>query len=263
MSDIPPPPRQDPSGYSNYPRANFSTGQSQRPPGVYFDAIGIAWRMVQAEMSTWVLTSLVFGILVYAIILPINLGTNILFYGSILGPTIPSATTYAVGILTGLIPGMLIGVIQAGMLNMAVKQARGEPIRVGDMFKGFSHIGHIMLAALITTILTYIGIVLLIIPGMFAIGLFTFVPILIVDQKMTAFEAIETCWKNLKPHALAIFALVFVAALLSGLGVCLLCVGILFTIPIFILTIGLTYTYFFPAAVSTGYNQQIGIEPPR
>jgi len=266
MSEVPPPPPQhEQPGFSNYPRAGggYSTDPYTRPAGVYFDSIGQAWRMVQANFGTWVPSVLVAGIIAYAVTVPINFGGNYLIYGSVFGSRTFSFTSLIVSVLLGLLQGCITNVMAAGMLFMGVKQARNEQIGVGDIFCGFRRFGSIIIASLLTTIFIELGFCLLLLPGIFLAGAFAFVPLLIVDRDMQPWEAIVASYEALKAHAWAMFALVFVAGLASALGVCACGVGALFTAPIYMVTIGLTYNTFFPPAYAQFGYQPIGIEPPR
>jgi hypothetical protein len=52
--------------------------------------------------------------------------------------------------------------------------------------------------------------------------------------------------------------------LVAVLGYCLCLVGLLFTAPVYLMTLALTYNNFFPGPNSIAYNQtMIGTEPPR
>jgi len=138
-----------------------------------------------------------------------------------------------------------------------------ETIAIGDMFSGFRRMGSLMLGTLISTLAVDIGFALLIVPGIFLMGALVFVPLLILDQGMSPIDEVTRSVDTLKPHAWAMFGLVFVASLLAGLGACLCGVGVLFTAPIYLVTIGISYNNFFPASYGVTAGQPIGIEPPR
>jgi len=61
----------------------------------------------------------------------------------------------------------LHGPLAAGFYIVAAKTARGEVIDFGDFFKGFERFLPLFLVGLVTNILTSIGFVLLIIPGIY------------------------------------------------------------------------------------------------
>jgi len=261
MSDIPPPPWQPPSGYSNYPREHQSTDPYRRPPGVYFDSIGQAWSLVQANLGTWVLEGLIFGAIYYAAVFGLEF---LMIFSATSRSGIPATSTLILGIPLGIAVGCLMQILMAGQMVMGLKQARNEKIAVGDLFCAFQRGGWVILGMILTSICVFIGMCLCIVPGFFVAGLLMFVPLLIMDRNMTPIEAITTSYETLKPYAWAIFALSFVASLVASLGFCLCGIGGLFTFPIYYVTLGLTYNNFFPREAPTVFNQfHIGIEPPR
>jgi hypothetical protein len=71
-------------------------------------------------------------------------------------------------------------------------------------------------------------------------------------------------YNALKPFAWGMFIFMFVVGLCAGLGACLCGVGLLFTYPIYVLAVALTYNNFFPPVANQwAAGQQIGVEPPR
>ncbi len=262
MSQIPPDPSwQQPPGYSNYPRANDPFG---RPPGVYFDAIGAAWKLVQSDLSTWILTTLVGGFLIALVAGGCNIGINMLVYGSILNTGPFDLMKYLTAAALGIIPNMVVGIFSGSLLYMGLKQARSEPLNIGDLFIGFQCAVPLMIATLFVSLVTALGFVCLIIPGFFLIGALSFTPLLVIDRNMNPIEAMKASFNTLRADAWAMFALLFVAGLVVALGYCACFIGILFTLPVYFVTVGLTYNTYFPGApVAYGNQYQIGVEPPR
>ncbi len=120
-----------------------------------------------------------------------------------------------------------------------------------------------MLAVLIYDLAFYLGFALLIVPSFFVIGALAFVQLLVLDQNLSAWEAVVESYNTLRKHAWAMFALLVLTAVVVALGVCVCCVGVLFTAPIYAVTLGLAYNNFYPAPGAGGFQQQIGVEPPR
>ena len=266
MSDFPPP-SQDPSGYSNYPRDIYGGGDPnnpyQRPPGVYFDSFSQAWKIAQLNLGTWVLATLVSLFLPYICYIPINFGLNVAIYGSIMGPTAFDMKTFVFSILIGLIPGQVFYIFHTGLLCMGVKQARGEVVVLGDLFIGFRRFGSILLAGVISTIVIYTGLILLLVPGLFVIGLLGFYPIIIIEKNLSPLDALKEVYGKIGSQAWAIFAFMFVGGLMETVSACCCLVPLLFTTPIYIIGMGLTYNNFFPRPRTEFAYQPIGVEPPR
>jgi len=260
MSEIPP--YQQQPNYSNYPRGGGNPDPYRRPPGVYFDNIGQAITLVQGNLGTWVLATLIaFGsyfVCIFAV--------DFLMIGTMMstgGRVNPSALLIIYPIF--FVIALAFQILFAGLLNMGLKQARGEPIVVGDVFSGFPKAINVILAMLVTSILVAVGLLACFVGSWWVAGLLCFMPLLVVDKGLNPIEALQLSWDTLKPHAWGLFALVFVAGLIGGLGMLACGIGLLFTYPVYFSIMGLAYNNFFPmdAQNEFAYNQPIGFEPPR
>ena len=198
MSDFPPP-QHGPSGYSNYPRMNpnfvGSGGPTPRPPGIYWDVIGEGWRIVNANMGTWVVATL----LMYAVSFGVNMATSLI--GMIFDPNNPllnmgAPTTknitfgaaFFVAFFIKMAGGLLVYPVQASMFLMAIKQIRGYPIAIGDIFSGYRRTGPVIGAYLLMGIAVFVATLFCIIPGFYVAGALAFVPILVLDQELGVIE---------------------------------------------------------------------------
>ena len=273
MSDIPPPPQHF-SGYSNYPRAQFTPVPPDRPPGVYFDYIGKAWNMVNTNLGTWILATLILFGITYGVNIPLSLLGNFVAYGSPLGmgfsgagqpgagQTFPSMTQIGISFGFTFLSVFISYPLQAGMLNMALKQVRGLQVSPGDVFSGYSRAGHVVISYLLMGLLCGIAICLCIIPSFYAFGVLAFTPLLVVDRNLTGMEAITQSYNSLKPYAWSMFGFLFVLGLLNMLGGCACGVGMLFSFPVYVMAQAMTYHNFFPYPLETeGFNSQIGLNP--
>jgi uncharacterized membrane protein len=213
-------------------------------------------------MGTWIL-ALVVGIVLYcAVFIPLNMGATFIT-GGYDQPHFFDRYYFTVELPMGLVVGSAANVLTAGFLFMGLKMARNERIQIADIFVGFRRFGSLYIASFITTLLMYLGFVLLIIPAMFLVGIFSLVPLIILDRGLGPIEAIRESYVKLKSHGFSLFALLFVLGLINLLGLLLCCVGSLFTMPLIYIVLGLSYNVFFPKASVQYAYQPIGIEPPR
>lgn len=262
MSQIPP--IQPPPGYSNYPRSSYGSGSYQRPPGVNFDSISRAFTLAQANLGTWVVTMLVCGALYYALVFALDIGfvASGLFFSN--GKPVSFDFTFLLLLIPlGLAIACLFHAVFSGLLNMGVKQARYEPISLGDAFACLPDTIPLAVGAFFCFVLTVAGYCLLIVPGIWVSGLLAFVPLLIKDRNLNPVEAIQFSYEQLRQHAWMLFLLVLVAGLIASLGAFLCGIGIILTYPIYFSTLGVAYNDFFPPDNPIVYNQPIGFEPPR
>ncbi len=269
MSDFPPPPHQN-SEFSNYPRGNFVPNGPGRPPGVYFDYIGEAWKIVNSDMGTWVVATLIMFGVTYGVNMVISIFNNLLMYGSLSLVSSRGANGLSIAGLIGAVllsfaGGMLTYPIQAGLMMMGVRRVRGYAVSPTDLFAGYKGGWRLILAYTLASIITGIGTLLFLIPGFYALGVLAFVPLLVLDRNASVIDSLTISYEALKREAWSMFGFMFLLGIVVMLGFCACGVGALFSYPVFILALALTYNNYFPdeSLQSASYYQQIGSEPPR
>ncbi|MDQ6687529.1 MAG: hypothetical protein M3Z50_07960 [Actinomycetota bacterium] len=129
-----------------------------------------------------------------------------------------------VGILFRLIGQVLSVIFSAALVRGALDAVDGKPVTFGGMFEGWSKV-QVLIAAVVVSVLTLLGLILLILPGIVAAFLLWFTNFFIVDQGKSFWDAITSSVKFTAAHvgpllltALLGFLCLFVGALLCGLG---------------------------------------------
>ncbi|BCM91025.1 hypothetical protein IAD21_02889 [Abditibacteriota bacterium] len=231
---------------------------SQQPRGtVSLDVIGEAWNLVKPSLGQWIVAMLIAGA-----------GAAIVSFVSQMlqrpfTPTpgsSPSMAFWAITFITQIIGFVVNTAIAAGLIKMAIAQVRTGVASFNEMFSVTNIIGPILVAAILTGLVTYVGILLCIVPGIIAaLGLCMTQP-LVVDQNMGAVDAMKRSWEIMKPHLGSTFVLFLVLGLLNCAGLIACCVGILVTYPICIVAIALVYRDMFGIGGAGG--QSMGYTPP-
>jgi len=128
-----------------------------------------------------------------------------------------------IGYLISLVvSGPLIG----GAFLLYLKKVRGEPAVIGDMFSGFGpQFGSLLAGYLVSMLLVFIGLIFLIIPGIYFMVSYTFALPLIVDRKMDFWQAMELSRKMVGRHWWKVFGLIIVLMLLGLAGIMVFLVG--------------------------------------
>lgn len=108
-----------------------------------------------------------------------------------------------------------------------LKAVRKEPLHVADMFAVFSrNYWNAVAAGTLTWLLVIVGLVLLIVPGIFIGCRLAFVGYLVMDRKMDAIEAMKTSWQMTRGHGWTIFGMAMLAIPIIIGGVLALLVGV-------------------------------------
>ncbi len=125
---------------------------------------------------------------------------------------------------------LIVGPVDYGVSFSYLKAARGDKIEINNMFEAFHNYWNAVLASLLVTIITVIGLFLLIVPGIIFACKLAFVPYLVVDRKTEVIEAIKGSWRMTNGHAWKIFLIGLLAILIFIAGLICFVVGVIISI---------------------------------
>jgi len=123
----------------------------------------------------------------------------------------------------------------------AFKRMSGQEIQFSDFFIGFKYFLPLFLASLAMGILVAVGLVLLVLPGIYLATGYIFAMFLIVDYRMEFWQAMETSRKIVSREWWAIFGFGCLLLLLNLAGALALGVGLLVTIPVSSCAVAIAY----------------------
>lgn len=141
------------------------------------------------------------------------------------------------------VAGLLLnGVLLGGVQFYYLKRMRGQTAELSDCFLGFSAMtGALIVASLLVTVFTTIGIILLILPGLYLAVAYSFTFLLALDHGLDFWPAMEVSRRVITKNWFWMLLLIIVAALLSALGFLLIGIGYFLTAPLFYATIVAAY----------------------
>ncbi len=232
----PPPP---PGGYPPPPPAQG--GYAPPPPGYgapYYSiggALSWAWNKFTKNPLPLIVATFVFWLIGFALNLLVRVTMDAVspetFTSYDTGDTLIETTTSTLtgGGIAVLILGAIIQIAVKGAIASAgygglLDIANGQPVSIGSFFRP-RNITAVVVAVLIVDILTVVGLVLCIIPGL-AVMLFAwFTTVAIVDRNLSPIDGIRASIDIVKANfgqvllaALTFMALIIVGALLCGVG---------------------------------------------
>jgi hypothetical protein len=160
--------------------------------------------------------------------------TFVLFVVMLIAQSIP-----LIGLLASL---LLTGVFYGGLYLYYLKKIRAQPAELGDAFAGFSlAFLPLMLATLVSSLLTFVGMLLLILPGIYLAVSYAFAYMLVIDKRLEFWAAMEVSRRVITAQWFRVFALILLGAIIACLGVIGLIIGVFITIPILIGAIAYAY----------------------
>lgn len=132
-----------------------------------------------------------------------------------------------------ILSGPIYTVFIAGLFKYYLKLIRGESAGIADAFSGFGRsTDQLVLLSLVMNLLTLIGYVFCLIPGIYLAVAWIFSIPLVIDRQMGFWEAMELSRKMVNKHWFLVFAFLLVYGLLSMSGIIACCIGIFVTLPI-------------------------------
>jgi hypothetical protein len=113
---------------------------------------------------------------------------------------------------------LIQGPLAVGYYFVAKKIANGEAFEFGDFFKGFDHFLHLLLASLIMGILMVIGLIFLLIPGIYLAVAYQFALLFIVFGKIEFWDSMELSRKVITKNWWKFFGMGIVVGLIALFG---------------------------------------------
>jgi hypothetical protein len=139
---------------------------------------------------------------------------------------------HVIPILGPLISFAISPALMMGNFIVAAKILHRHTPRFGDFFSGFFYLGPLLLVSLVSSLLIGIGIILLIIPGIYLAVGYLFASCLVVDRRLGFWTALELSRRTVTPLWFGFFAFLLLLLLINLAGALLLGIGLLASVPI-------------------------------
>lgn len=167
----------------------------------------------------------------------------------ILGLIFPLSGSPVNSIIVAILSYPVLMPIMAGIMMMGIKHSRGEEISFKSIFNYYHLTGKLSLAGILIYIMTLIGILLLVLPGIYLSVAYMFALPLIVDKNMGVWEAMERSRKQVTKHWFKAFFLTILLSIIVAISMIPLGIGLFWTIPLMFVTLyGLIYPLMFDGA---------------
>ena len=123
--------------------------------------------------------------------------------------------------------------LMGGLYFYLLKKIRGERVRTETVFSGFGHaLLHLFLAGFVTQVLTMLGFLCLILPGIYLFVAWFFTLPLIIDKRLEFWTAMRLSRKTITRHWWKFQGFLLVLGLVNLIGLMALGVGVFVTLPV-------------------------------
>lgn len=136
---------------------------------------------------------------------------------------------------------LVVAPLQTGLYMMGVNAARNQRVRVFDLFAYLPLTIVLALTHLITIILTQLGTVLFIIPGIYMVVASTFALTLVADRKLTAISAIILSCRVVNRYFWQMLSVLVIFLVLILISILTLGFGLIWVMPLYFCAIGVLY----------------------
>jgi len=128
---------------------------------------------------------------------------------------------------------LLSGPLMGGLYLYFLRRIRGERVRAEAAFSGFSTcLLQLFLASFVTDVLTALGVLCLILPGIYLVVAWFFTLPLVIDQRLDFWPAMRLSRKTISRHWWKFLGFLLVLGLVNLAGLMACCVGVFVTFPV-------------------------------
>ena len=181
------------------------------------ESIAAGWREVTGRLGFWI-------------------GVVVVFFAAVIGPdalaTLLGQTGRPLGLVLGIVGILVQALVQAGMIDLALRAVDGRELRVGLLFGRTDVLLRYLVASIFFGLAVGIGLIFLLIPGIIVFVLFFFYGHEIVSEDAGIGAALEGSMDLTKGRRLDIFLLLLLLMVINVVGAMLLLVGLLVTLPL-------------------------------
>jgi len=251
---------------SNLVNENTSTGSygsvEKAVQGDYDFSIGSvlseAWAKTNGCKGVFNLSFFYYFLVVIVLMMGIGMVTAVLFSAGDMG-----ATPDQIG--AGQMPaGMMImqfaiqfGVnlivlpMVMGLMMIGIKRSVDAPISAGMIFKYFSKMIPLFITMLMVYIMVVIGLLLLVLPGIYLMIAYYMAMPLVVEKGMSPWQAMETSRKAITHRWFSVLGLFIVMAIIVSISVIPLGIGLIWTVPMMMMAFAILYRNMFGVEAET------------
>ena len=139
----------------------------------------------------------------------------------------------------------------AGIYMVGIRRAANQPVTFDLIFSQFGKFLPLLILAMLMTLLMILGYLLLIIPGIYLSVAYGLAIPLMAERNLSPWQAMETSRKAIHQHWFKIFGLYIVLGVILLVSVIPVGIGLIWSLPLFILAFGVLYRTIFGVLPAT------------
>jgi len=135
--------------------------------------------------------------------------------------------------------------VLAGIVMLGIKRAHNAEITIPSVFDYYVLVWPLVFASIAMNVMIILGFILLILPGIYLATAYMFTLPLIIDKKLSLWDAMESSRKAVTTHWFKLFGFNMLMALIILLSALPLGIGLFWTVPLAFISNGILYRKIF------------------
>jgi uncharacterized membrane protein len=205
------------------------------------DVIGESWRLVKGTKG------IIFGgLLIFYVVMFVATSVLGAIFGAIGLLSEASLSAILIGqFVISVLASALTYPFLAGVNMVGIRRAANQPVSFNEVFSGLGMFVPLLITAVVMTVLVYIGSLLLLLPGIYLGVAYMLAMPLVIERGLSPWQALETSRKAISQHWFKVFGLFLVLGLIMALSMIPLGIGLIWSMPLFIISMGVLYRTIF------------------
>ena len=154
-------------------------------------------------------------------------------------------------ILISLLASALAYPFMAGINMVGIRRAADQPLSFNEIFSHFGRTVSLIITAVVMMLLIYLGMILLLIPGIYLGVAYLLAVPLVVERGLSPWQALEASRKAITQHWFKVFGLFIVLGLIIIVSAIPLGIGLVWSIPLMVVAMGVLYRTIFGVLPAT------------
>ncbi|WP_062066532.1 hypothetical protein [Cellvibrio sp. OA-2007] len=155
--------------------------------------------------------------------------------------SISPSSSVVMAVLLQFVQLIITAPLTAGLFMISIKRAQGLPVNAFMIFSYFPKTLPLFLTYLLVMLFVVIGLVLLVIPGIYLIVAYALALPLLVDKNLSIWQALETSRKGISACWFRFFGLGLLSVLIMMISAIPLGIGLIWTLPWLYIALGVVY----------------------
>jgi len=239
---------------SNLVNENLSTGDygsvEKAIRGEYEFSIGSvlseAWEKTSGSKWPFILSFIYYVLVIIAVMMGLGL-----VMASLMAVTEEPGVIVLVQLVTQLGTNLIVMPMIMGIVMMGIKRSVDAPFSASMVFNNFSKMLPLFATMILMYIMIFIGLVLLVIPGIYLMIAYYMAMPLVVEKGMSPWQAMETSRKAITHRWFSVFGLFIVMIIIISISMIPLGLGMIWTLPMMMIVYGILYRNMFGVEAST------------